>query len=199
MFSHLGLLFFFLIQTSIYQFPTNGETNDQFLSVATPRRRTASVRSTTRYHAQSHRVTRMLILVSTCFLLLNAPAHICSISFELYTLKKSELIPNSNQTYIHLFNNSNETKLQDSNLFYSTISTTYKENSSKINIKFYQIFYIILIISKHIAYLSYSINFFLYSFCGMKFRGELIRFLTRCRIYQRHSQRSRIINAQHSF
>jgi hypothetical protein len=39
-------------------------------------------------------------------------------------------------------------------------------------------FYIIVLIAQHISYASYSINFFLYSFCGIKFRRELIRCLS---------------------
>jgi len=186
-----------LIQTSIYQFSTNGETREPFLSVDVAPRRTTSIRSTTRYHAQSHRVTRMLILVSTCFLLLNAPYHICSIILKLYTLKDSRLINNSNPININLLNNSNETLFENSDFVYSTATTitaAYTNNQSKINFKFYQIFYIILIISQHIAYLSYSINFFLYSFCGMKFRGELMKVVSRYRKYQNHVQTSRNFN-----
>jgi hypothetical protein len=185
-------LFFFLLQNSIYQFSTSGETNDNFLSVGgvTPCR-TGSIRSTTRYHAQSNRVTSMLILVSTCFLLLNAPAHIFSISLKLYTLRKSQAMNNLNSAYINLLNNSNEIKIENSNLFYSAslpTTTTYRENSSEINFKFYRIFYVIVIISTHIAYLSYSINFFLYSFCGIKFRGELMKVISRYRKYRRRNR-----------
>jgi len=181
----------------MYQFSTNAETNDNFLSVSgvTPCQ-TASIRSTTRYHAQSHRVTRMLIIVSTCFLLLNAPAHICSISLKLYTIRKSQLINNFN-----LLNNFNQIIGENSTLFYSTslpTTTIYRENPSRINFKFYRIFYIILIISQHIAYLSYSINFFLYSFCGMKFRGELRKAISRYRKYQRRQQTLRNRSRQNS-
>jgi hypothetical protein len=179
--------FFSFIQTSLHQIPLNGEANDHFLSVGPIHSRNASIRSTTRYHAQSHRVTRMLILVSTCFLLLNAPSHICSISLELYTLKKSVEKANSHLTTMNILNYSNETKFENLNLFSSTIS---KEILPRRKVSFLQIFYIILIISKHIAYLSYSINFFLYSFCGMKFRGELMKFLTRYRKYRRQIKKS---------
>jgi hypothetical protein len=44
-----------------------------------------------------------------------------------------------------------------------------------------EFFYIIVIVTQHIAYASYSINFFLYSFCGMKFRRELIRYMSKKR------------------
>ena len=184
------MVVFSFLQSSVYQFPSSEGTNDQFLSVSPIHHRTASIRSTTRYHAQSHRVTRMLILVSTCFLLLNAPSHICSISLELYTLRKSA--PKTNASFIPISDYSNQTT---SNFYPS--STIFPRRQ----VTFLQVFYIVLIISKHVAYLSYSINFFLYSFCGMKFREELVRFLTHCRF--RTSQRPRtktpIIIQENSF
>ncbi|CAF4265138.1 unnamed protein product [Rotaria sp. Silwood2] len=178
------------------QLSANEETKDNFLTVGVTAHRTASIRSTTRSHAQSHRVTRMLILVSTCFLLLNAPAHICSISLKIYTIKKSQLINNNIQKYINLLNNSNgtiSTIIENPNFIY-TKSMISRESQSIINLNFFHIFYTIVIVTLHISYLSYSINFFLYSFCGMKFRRELIRYLSRYRKYQRQIQTSRIIS-----
>jgi hypothetical protein len=179
----------------MYRFSTNEETNHRLLSVDVPPHRIASIRSTTRSHAQSHRVTRMLILVSTCFLLLNAPSHICTISLKVYTVKKSELFFDS---YKPSFDNSTEitTSTIIENLISTTATTTYRENSSKINIKLFQLFYIIMIISQHISYLSYSINFFLYSFCGMKFRQELMKFLSRCGKYHGQIQTSHLVSGQ---
>ena len=121
-----------------------------------------SIRSRTSLQFQSHRVTRMLILVSTCFLLLNAPLHICTISLKIYTIQKSQQI-----NHFYAVNSTN-----------GNIEPSYLSNS--INVKYFQFFYIVMIISQHISYSSYSINFFLYSFCGMKFRRELIRFLAKC-------------------
>jgi len=188
-----------LIQATIYHFPTNEETNDHLLSTGTIPHRTSSIRSTTRYHAQSHRVTRMLIIVSTCFLLLNAPSHICTISLKLYALRQSRLINNSHPTLVDLLNNSNETNFENSTLFHPTLtSPIYMENGSKSNFKFYTVFYIIVVISQHIAYLSYSINFFLYSFCGMKFRGELMRVVSRLRKYKKREQTLHIGTRQNS-
>ena len=190
---HVAFIFLVSLQASMYQVSSSTETNDHFLSVGNIRSRTASIRSTTRYHAQSHRVTRMLILVSTCFLLLNAPSHICSISLELYTLRKSatRTINNSSVIPMDYFNHSNETKFENSSVSRGILP--------RRQVTFLQIFYIILIISKHIAYLSYSINFFLYSFCGMKFRGELMKFLTRYRKYRRQIKRTPIIIQENSF
>jgi hypothetical protein len=177
------------------RFSTNEETNNRLLSVDVPLYRFASIRSTIRSHAQSHRVTRMLILVSTCFLLLNAPLHICTISLKYYTLNKSELLHNS---YKPSFDNSTEitTSTIIDNLI-STTATTYRENSSKINLKLFRIVYTIMIISLHISYLSYSINFFLYSFCGMKFRQELMKFLSRCGKYRGEIQTPHLVSGQH--
>ena len=141
----------------------------------------------------------MLILVSTCFLLLNAPSHICTISLKLYTSEKSHVISNSLPTY---FNTSNETLSivhDDLTFVYETTTAMHIANRSKVNIKLFQIFYIIVIITLHISYLSYSINFFLYSFCGMKFRRELTRFFSRCREDQGQSHGSRMVSAQNSF
>lgn len=159
------------------------------------RSRSSSLRSTRRSHAQSHRVTRMLILVSTCFLILNAPSHICSISLELYTLRKS--VPVRNNQSANLLNYSNETLFDNSTSLSSMIRRTNSEGERRKMILL-QLVYITLIISKHIAYLSYSINFFLYSFCGMKFRGELMKYFTRYGRYRRQRKTSRVVMRENS-
>jgi hypothetical protein len=142
----------------------------------------------------------MLILVSTCFLLLNAPSHICTIGLKIYTLKQSQPSRHTNATYLNSMAPLNETlsRLNNIELNYMTTSTQI-ESKSNINVKLYQLFYIIVIISHHISYLSYSINFFLYSFCGMKFRRELMRYLSkRYTKYHQQRQTSHIISGQHS-
>lgn len=159
------------------------------------RSRSSSLRSTRRSHAQSHRVTRMLILVSTCFLILNAPSHICSISLELYTLRKS--VPVRNNQSANLLNYSNETLFDNSTSLSSMILRTNSDGGRRKMILL-QLVYITLIISKHIAYLSYSINFFLYSFCGMKFRGELMKYFTRYGRYRRQRKTSRVVMRENS-
>ena len=121
--------------------------------------------SAIRTKSQSYRVTRMLIVVSTCFLLLNAPAHICTIGLKIYTIKniisidREDHLSSVNQTLVIIpkFSKQNETIEYEDNMKWAELS------------------YIIVIITQHIAYASYSINFFLYSFCGMKFRRELVR------------------------
>jgi hypothetical protein len=160
----------------------------------------SSIRSTTRSLDQSHRVTRMLILVSTCFLLLNAPAHIMSIGLKFY----ATFPPNNMSQQISTnFSNTSDiitttTISENLSLMFTTTAATLKKNSSKKKINFRLIFYILLIVVNHIAYLSYSINFFLYSFCGMKFRRELTRLLARYGKYRKQMQTSRIPIAQNS-
>jgi hypothetical protein len=154
--------------------------------------------------SQSYRVTRMLIVVSTCFLLLNAPSHICTIGFKIYSLKNPISIDNSNeisaqshenfkqynQTSIILLTNvdvvANRKKISNEN--------DLSKNKNK-HLKWMELFYVIIIITQHISYVSYSINFFLYSFCGMKFRGELIRCISNQR---RQTKTSRSINIQNT-
>ncbi|CAF1011145.1 unnamed protein product [Adineta steineri] len=186
------------IKTSLYRFPSHTESNDNHLSVDIRARRTASIRSTTRSHAQSHRVTRMLIIVSTCFLLLNAPSHICSISVKIYSLRNGQLTSNSRYINANIIEYSNETMstiIENSDLTSTTIP--YREASTKMNANYYYILYITIITCQHISYLSYSINFFLYSFCGMKFRRELKRFLPKCGNYQQRLQKSPILYGSH--
>ncbi|CAF1538508.1 unnamed protein product [Adineta steineri] len=186
------------IKTSLYRFPSHSETNDNHLSVDIRARRTASIRSTTRSHAQSHRVTRMLIIVSTCFLLLNAPQHICTISLKIYLLKNSQSTSNSHHISANVIEYSNETMstiIENSDFTSPTIP--YREKSTKMNPNYISIMYITVITCQHISYLSYSINFFLYSFCGMKFRRELKRFLPKCGNYQQRLQKSPILYGSH--
>jgi hypothetical protein len=128
--------------------------------------------STVHSKSQSYRVTRMLIIVSTCFLVLNAPAHICTIGLKIYTIQNS--IP-VEEPY--------EDMKQYNQSLPSFDSATHSSKLNEIpnydqNFKWAELYYIIVIITQHIAYVSYSINFFLYSFCGMKFRRELLRFMS---------------------
>jgi len=140
--------------------------------------------STIRSKSQSYRVTRMLIIVSTCFLLLNAPAHICTVGLKIYTIRKPiiiessyEILPQSHEN-LKQHNQNSSTMINNSDFIYISIKPPNRIDLSDSNyndIKWMEFFYIIVIVTQHIAYASYSINFFLYSFCGMKFRRELIR------------------------
>ena len=114
----------------------------------------------------------MLILVSTCFLLLNAPSHICIIGLKIYTSRIEQSSNRVDQTDFHRFNETS-TMLND-------VAWTSQPNKPDFNVQLYRVTYFLAIILQHISYLSYSINFFLYSFCGMKFRREVTRFLSTC-------------------
>ncbi|CAF2429811.1 unnamed protein product [Rotaria sp. Silwood2] len=141
---------------------------------------------TVSFKSQSYRVTRMLILVSTCFLLLNAPAHICTIGLKIYTLKQTILVNDPNEIGTNLNDNIkqyNETSSTlSNNIDFSNMTKETSDPIDTINhLKWMELFYIMTVITQHISYASYSINFFLYSFCGMKFRRELLR----CMLTQR--------------
>ncbi len=109
--------------------------------------------------SQSIRVTRMLVLVSTCFLILNAPAHLCVIALKIYT---SIDTPTSNE---HINNVSFIT--ENSNI---SLSQNGHIIEDQITI---HLIYMAVLLTQLIAYASYSINFFLYSFSGIAFRTSL--------------------------
>lgn len=99
----------------------------------------------------------MLILVSTCFLLFNAPFHICTVGLKIYTVRQSTLV---DRPLNH------------------TVTTDSELTSELRRMEF---FYLLVVITQYVSYASYSINFFLYSLCGMKFRRELVRFISKQR------------------
>ena len=133
--------------------------------------------------SQSYRVTRMLIIVSTCFLLLNAPSHICTIGLKIFSIKNTISIDNSNEfSSLQIHQNIEEYNQNSSTVFFifDSISNSSNVTSNYDNhFKWAESFYIIVIVTQHIAYASYSINFFLYSYCGMKFRRELKRYMSK--------------------
>jgi hypothetical protein len=121
----------------------------------------------------------MLIVVSSCFLLLNAPYHICTIGLKISTLKQPILTDNSNPIPVNVYDNSqqhNQTLLTVSNNidFVNMTKKSSDQDDVTDNFKWMEFFYVLIIITQHIAYTSHSINFFLYSFCGIQFRRELI-------------------------
>ena len=145
--------------------------------------------STSGNRSQSYRVTRMLIIVSTSFLLLNAPAHICTISFKIYTLRNPITIENFNESYHENSRQFNQTLLPTSTIINNLdVEQSHTIQVSDGQLEWTQLFYIIIIITQHLAYASYSINFFLYSFCGIKFRSELIRCMSKRRRYMPSSR-----------
>ncbi|CAF3589152.1 unnamed protein product [Adineta steineri] len=139
-----------------------------------------------RSKSQSYRVTRMLILVSTCFLVLNAPSHICTIGLKMYSLKHTYSIDKSQEISLHpydnyeSYNHTLSTYLDHND---SLHMTKIQSNQNEVNndLQHMKLLYLIVIITQHISYASYSINFFLYSFCGIKFRRELLKFMSKQR------------------
>jgi len=111
--------------------------------------------------SQSIRVTRMLVLVSTCFLILNAPAHLCVIALKIYTITSIDTsIINEHMNNITFINgNSNMSLSQNEHIIEDQIAI--------------HLFYMAVLLTQLIAYASYSINFFLYSFSGIAFRTNL--------------------------
>ncbi|CAF1114053.1 unnamed protein product [Adineta steineri] len=126
--------------------------------------------------SQSIRVTRMLVLVSTCFLILNAPAHLFAIATKIYTVIIERILTeqlNQNKdlkTELSIHSNATNTS---SLLQYGTT------HEDKLAI---HILYMGVTLTHFVSYASYSINFFLYSFSGIAFRtslGQLINKLRR--------------------
>jgi hypothetical protein len=108
--------------------------------------------------SQSIRVTRMLVLVSSCFLILNAPAHICVIALKIYTSIDS---PTSIEHIKsdHVNNGTVLSSLENAPILEDKLTP--------------HLLYMAVYLTHWIAYASYSINFFLYSFSGIAFRTSL--------------------------
>lgn len=124
----------------------------------------------------------MLILVSTCFLVLNAPFHICAIGLKVHLYKPSVAITDGNEIVVHhlggIVPQQNETSFDNREFLHQTKLLS-DENEMANHLKRMEFIYVLVVITQFISYASYSINFFLYSLCGMKFRRELIRFMSK--------------------
>jgi hypothetical protein len=130
---------------------------------------------------QSIRVTRMLVLVSTCFLILNAPAHLCVIALKMYTTINDKV--HSNHAELDQFKHTNNlTNDQIKHfVFIERNNKTIAKNAHLSNDDMEEvddhilihIIYIAVLFTQLISYASYSINFFLYSFSGVSFRTSL--------------------------
>jgi hypothetical protein len=135
------------------------------------------IASITARTSQSIRVTRMLILVSTCFLILNAPAHLCVIALKIYTSINTPdtalLNENTKYDYYHQINNGSSTNE-------TIISLLVHEHVLEDQITIH-LFYMAVSLTQLIAYASYSINFFLYSFSGIAFRTSLRQLINKFR------------------
>ncbi|CAF3889885.1 unnamed protein product [Rotaria sordida] len=128
---------------------------------------------------QSIRVSRMLILVSTCFLILNAPAHLFVIALKIYTsidvpvfnehIKTDLYQSTRNITISEIVNfvSNNEIHNQTNN---TTILSPFQHEGIIEDQITIHLFYMAILLTQLIAYASYSMNFFLYSFCGIAFR-----------------------------
>lgn len=131
--------------------------------------------------SQSIRVTRMLVLVSTCFLILNAPAHLCVIAMKIYVGIGSP-VHNEHIELDHFQQTVNLTNHQIKNFVYIPTENEMKTRKSPDDIDTIDdhlsiyLFYIAIQITQWISYLSYSINFFLYSFSGIHIRSNLRQF-----------------------
>ncbi|CAF0827032.1 unnamed protein product [Adineta ricciae] len=138
---------------------------------------------------QSIRVTRMLLLVSTCFLVLNAPAHICLIVVKIHSTIDGQIF-SQHAALDHFQEKANLTTNQLKNLVFieiknHTISDIYHPLSDNGEIVDDQILihllFIAVFFTQLFSYTSYSINFFLYSYSGMAFRTGLRQFLNKLR------------------
>lgn len=128
--------------------------------------------------SQSIRVTRMLVLVSTCFLILNAPVHLCVIAMKIYVgigspvHNKHEELDRFQQT-VNLTNH----QLKNFVFIHTDNETKMRKNPDETDEHLVvYFFYIAIQITQWISYLSYSINFFLYSFSGIHIRSNLRQF-----------------------
>ncbi|UJR23833.1 hypothetical protein I4U23_026809 [Adineta vaga] len=140
---------------------------------------------------QSIRVTRMLVLVSTCFLILNAPAHICVLILKIYTTIESHIYSQHNvldhfqqtanltsnqlKKFVFIETNNNNTML------YKNSSSVYDGDVVNDEAVLIHLLYISVFFTQLIAYASYAINFFLYSFSGVAFRTGLRQFIKKLR------------------
>lgn len=134
--------------------------------------------------SQSIRMTKILVLVSTCFLILNAPAHICIISTKLYTSTELTLVLQSPTLLV----TSNTTISSSDNYNYSPYGNTTEyllpsPQEIVVDDVSVHLMYITILLAQYVSYASYSVNFFLYSFSGVSFRTTLtqwFRKLVKC-------------------
>lgn len=166
----------------------NGCSNSQLSRTSSSLNRKHSNRISSK--TQSIRVTRMLVLVSTCFLILNAPAHICMIIATIHSTIESPIYTNhaeldhfqqttnltTNQLRHFVFIEKNGNITNDNDLFFS--NEEHFDDDDQILI---HLLYLAVLITQLISYASYSINFFLYSYSGMTFRSNLRQCLRKFR------------------
>jgi hypothetical protein len=128
----------------------------------------------------------MLVLVSTCFLILNAPAHLCVVAMKIYAgmelqvfnehveldnFKQTKNLTN-NQLKNFVFiqtNNNNNTIIK--NEYVTSHDIDFVDDQILIHL-----LYIAVLLTQLISYASYSMNFFLYSYSGITFRTSFRQF-----------------------
>jgi len=119
----------------------------------------------------------MLVLVSTCFLILNAPAHLSLIAVKSYLYINSHTISDYDQQTKHfIFNNETSNRINN-----DTISTSVQHGPILDDGITIHLLYMAVTLTQLIAYSSYSINFFLYSFSGIHFRASLTKLINKFR------------------
>jgi hypothetical protein len=140
---------------------------------------------------QSMRVTRMLVLVSTCFLLLNAPAHFLTIGSNIYSKvhMRSHQELHERISSVHHPNPTNEPLKSsaplddlsaDSKNVSMPSSLMHEADDTDDQLAIHFVF-LALLFAQWISYASYSINFFLYCFSGVVFRTGLRQWIQKLR------------------
>ncbi|CAF4549334.1 unnamed protein product, partial [Rotaria socialis] len=138
---------------------------------------------------QSIRVTRMLVLVSTCFLILNAPTHLCIIALKIYTGFDFQVYnEHAELDKFRQAKNLTSTQLQNF-VFVQEKNNKMVENKLVLDYGMdiiddpitVHLFYTAILFTQLISYASYSINFFLYSFSGVAFRTRLKQIFNKLR------------------
>jgi len=119
----------------------------------------------------------MLVLVSTCFLILNAPAHLSLIAVKIYLyINEHPVSDYDQQTKYLIFNNETSNRINN-----DTISTSIQHGAILEDEITIHLLYMAVTLTQLIAYSSYSINFFLYSFSGINFRASLRKLIEKFR------------------
>ncbi|CAM4910549.1 unnamed protein product [Rotaria socialis] len=135
---------------------------------------------------QSIRVTRMLVLVSICFLILKAPAHLCVIALKIYTSVDASVFNDHNDIDLYLTTKKLTTcevinyvsRNEINNLTKNdTILSLFQHDRIMRDPFAIHLFYVAILLTQSMAYASYSIIFFLYSFSGIAFRKSLRQFI----------------------
>ena len=125
--------------------------------------------------SQSIHVTRMLLLVSTCFLILNAPAHIFVIVLKVYIDVYNRPMDGKHISF------SNYSLVENSTSNSNVTSSSQPKYSTTSDQLMIHLLYTAVLFTQLIAYASYSMNFFLYSFSGITFRASLRQLIRRFR------------------